>query len=257
MFSSTTKAQKTVLFYNKDQEVTFAQQIKNGLACEIEVVFIGLPTGHLLDSSFDLALTKGLEIDKTLDIFFEVFRILKPEGKFYCFSSDRTFEISEKLSSNLTIAGFADTTITQDGNDAVFISSKPNWESGATQGISLKKKANVDWSNNNNDELMDASDLLSEQDLIKPDLSSVSDCKTAKKACANCSCGRAEMETQDSIKKQKVTLEMLENPGVGSSCGSCGLGDAFRCAGCPYAGLPAFKEGEKIVLPDDYFQDDI
>jgi hypothetical protein len=251
-------AQKAILFSDNNQGPTFAQKIGNDLPqAEITTVIIGQSTQNLADSSFDFAFTKGITADQSLDVFFEIFRVLRPQGKFSYFSADRTFEVSEKISSNLTIAGFADITITQDGNDAVFASNKPDWESGVTQGISLKKRIAVDWSNNNNDELMDSSDLLSEQDLIKPDLSSVSDCKTAKKACANCSCGRAEMETQDSIKKQKVTLEMLENPGVGSSCGSCGLGDAFRCAGCPYAGLPAFKEGEKIVLPDDYFQDDI
>lgn len=93
---------------------------------------------------------------------------------------------------------------------------------------------------------------MSAADLAKPTL--VDDCEvgSTKKACKNCTCGRAEAETDS---RPKVTLSMLENPAVNSSCGSCSLGDAFRCGGCPYRGLPAFKPGEKIVLPDDFDMD--
>jgi hypothetical protein len=78
-----------------------------------------------------------------------------------------------------------------------------------------------------------------------------------KKACKNCSCGLAELE-QEELRQGKVVMldgsvdgsavevgqsekERLVNaakatPKATSSCGSCFLGDAFRCASCPYLG---------------------
>lgn len=79
-----------------------------------------------------------------------------------------------------------------------------------------------------------------------------------KRACKNCSCGLAELEAEE-LKNSKVVLldgtidgnAVEVNQGeekdrliqaakaaskATSSCGSCFLGDAFRCAGCPYLG---------------------
>ena len=43
----------------------------------------------------------------------------------------------------------------------------------------------------------------------------------------------------------------LENGNVESACGKCYLGDAFRCASCPYRGVPAFEKGDKVKLVNE------
>lgn len=75
-----------------------------------------------------------------------------------------------------------------------------------------------------------------------------SDCSTKKKACADCSCGRKELEEEHGAEEAQ---KQLEEGGVRSSCGSCYLGDAFRCGTCPYTGQPAFKPGELVTLKEE------
>lgn len=71
------------------------------------------------------------------------------------------------------------------------------------------------------------------------------DCSTQPKACKNCSCGRKELE--DEMETEQLE-KLISQGGIKSECGSCFLGDAFRCATCPYKGLPAFQPGDKIKL---------
>ncbi|XP_044290179.1 anamorsin [Varanus komodoensis] len=102
--------------------------------------------------------------------------------------------------------------------------------------------------NDDDMDLLDSDELLDAEDLKKPDPSSLRapSCKDSgkRKACKNCTCGLAEQ-----LEQEKRSLQPR------SACGNCYLGDAFRCASCPYRGMPAFKPGEKILLEEDNLHD--
>lgn len=94
----------------------------------------------------------------------------------------------------------------------------------------------------------DANGQVDEDALLKDDVVEAkleSDCSTKPRACKNCSCGRAEME--DAVDSEDLA-KIISTGQVKSECGSCYLGDAFRCATCPYKGLPAFQPGDKLKL---------
>lgn len=112
---------------------------------------------------------------------------------------------------------------------------KPTWDAGAAAVIG--GAVSIDRINED--------DLLG--DVPLPQGKGKSDCSTQPKACANCSCGRKELEDKHGAEEAKARLEAGKER---SSCGSCYLGDAFRCDGCPYKGLPAFKPGSKVALAD-------
>jgi len=126
---------------------------------------------------------------------------------------------------------------------------------------------------------IDPESLLTEADKARPQPICEpinSSAPRRKKACKGCTCGLAELEEEEKINGKVVLLdgsqtgetmvvtqsekERLLNAAKNaskatSSCGSCFLGDAFRCASCPYLGLPAFKPGEKVEI--DIGMDDI
>jgi len=80
--------------------------------------------------------------DHTLELFFEIYRVLRGDGIFACYEplENRTFEVSENLKRNLTVSGFVDTNISVNGSFVEVISKKPEWEPGTTQKINKKKK---------------------------------------------------------------------------------------------------------------------
>jgi len=197
----------------------------------------------------------------TMDILATFMSLLKPNGKLVLYEplQGRRVSTSEELSSRLLLAGFTETRVLSCADMMEIISLKPEWEVGASQRVNIQKQpSNIAAWSSEATEFIDEDSLLREGDkYIKP-ATTRDDCEVGSKgknACKNCTCGRAEQNTESS--QAKLTLDMLENPGINSSCGSCGLGDAFRCAGCPYRGLPSFVVGEKITIPASFLEDDI
>jgi len=87
-------------------------------------------------------------------------------------------------------------------------------------------------------------DMLAPPPAMKAQSSKEDDC-AGRKPCDNCSCGRAEVYAAEQA-TAGATVKPKQVPS--SACGKCNLGDAFRCASCPFLGKPAFKAGEEHVV---------
>ncbi|XP_046396930.1 anamorsin homolog [Ischnura elegans] len=238
-------------------------------------------------SSFDVV-SSGLVFPPTVihdtDLLGLCLKLLKPQGVMIVRESTvlkeggKALRTADKLSSALKISGFTEVRPAVkvdlseeefkkvqevlDTNEDIIISEivckKPNFEVGASSQLSFAKNMvskktpdvsavwKLDDTVDDDIETINADDLLDEEDLKKPDPSSLKVCGTTgkRKACKNCSCGLAEeLEAEKGLNAPKQESKT-------SACGNCYLGDAFRCASCPYLGMPAFKPGEKIQLTD-------
>lgn len=122
------------------------------------------------------------------------------------------------------------------------------------------------------DYLIDEDDLITEEDMARP-IIQPPECRPKagkrRRACKDCTCGMKEqIEAEDAAKRSaadkalnslKLDADDLAEvdftvQGKVGSCGNCALGDAFRCDGCPYIGLPAFKPGEEVRLLNNDIQ---
>ncbi|KAI5778255.1 cytokine-induced anti-apoptosis inhibitor 1, Fe-S biogenesis-domain-containing protein [Geopyxis carbonaria] len=141
----------------------------------------------------------------------------------------------------------------------------------------------VDFSDDfgDDDELIDEDELMADEDLATP-VQMPPECQPKpgkrRRACKDCTCGLKEQIEEEDMEKRSAADKALDEvkkkaaagvklnaddlaeidftvEGKASSCGNCYLGDAFRCDGCPYIGLPAFKPGEQIQVDmgDDQF----
>ncbi|OBZ70006.1 Fe-S cluster assembly protein DRE2 [Grifola frondosa] len=194
------------------------------------------------------------------------------------------------LPSELTLAGF---DILSTLTDGAIIAQKPAHSAGTSVplkspvALPLRRKTDPDrkaskkalWTlNAPSTPPIDPESLLTPADRERP-----AACEPFKKgaprrkrACKGCTCGLAELEAEELAQSKVVLLDGAESgqtlevsqsekarllaaaaaaPKATSSCGSCYLGDAFRCSSCPYRGLPAFKPGEKVEI--DFGMDDL
>jgi len=203
-------------------------------------------------SSFDVTICKAAEGELT-KLYGILLSFLKPQG---CLVATVPSSGVDSLKELLKLSGFVKIDETSDG----LVCQKPNYEVGSATKLSFGKaaaaKASIDaaWKIDigDDEDVVNADDLLDEDDKAKPDPIDLKVCGTTgkRKACKDCSCGLAEEFAQEG---EAVT----NTANAKSSCGSCYLGDAFRCASCPYMGMPAFKPGEKVQLAGGLLNDDI
>jgi hypothetical protein len=192
--------------------------------------------------------------------------VLKPKAAVsvqVLFDDDTNYNDNKKVlqtvHTSFLLAGLVG-TLERKGSDGsrVLEASKKYSDQEATGLRAAPIRVSIQLNDDDDDDMMD-DDVIDEDNLLAdtsnllappPSMSAAAakagdDCG-GRKACDDCSCGRAEAENG---KAQAPT-----QPIKSSSCGKCNLGDAFRCASCPYLGKPAFKAGEEHLVLD--LQDD-
>lgn len=174
----------------------------------------------------------------SFEILSKVFNILEKEGtiEIPIESASPDSVAVDTVIKNCCYAGFHQyTTIPSQSESTKVVALKPMWNHGVGH-----KLADTD-----------SPPLLGEL-RYEPLGQGKDSCADKARACPNCTCGRAEMEAVYGASEAKKRSENSKN--MTSSCGNCYLGDAYRCAGCPHRGQPAFEPGDKVRLSDTVSQ---
>ena len=184
--------------------------------------------------------------------------------------------LSPDFHSALILAGFINLTTSPTSPSPTsptltsLTAAKPAWAEGAKAKLNFARKAGggvvvvapepapaaiaradagAVWTLGGRDMMEDDVGLEDEDDLLAREVEAVpvkkpaAECGPAavggakKKACKNCTCGLAQEEAAGAAAALKPSAAK-------SACGSCGLGDAFRCASCPFLGQPAFANNK-------------
>jgi SAM-dependent methyltransferase len=264
-----------VLPYDSTLESLF-RAAYNPKTSEIVVLQDHSKIAECKDSSFGCVVSVS---DKPFSppVLQHILRVLKPGGYVAIQSASGV-----DLTKSFVFAGFVEAASKACANHRTeLICRRAPWASGASAPLNLRKKtaapvtatapsstasntdkATITGSSSKNKWSLAASDLaddglveLEDEDvLLKKErvklapkvkaAASLDDCGTgvasSRKACKNCTCGRA---TMDDTPADKTALKAAPV----SACGSCGLGDAFRCSTCPFLGQPAFQPNSSLV----------
>lgn len=289
--------QKKVMFLwnstvKEEQLSSYRNNIKTKVGESGTVQFENIERLSLNDhtpSSYDVVIIEPYTLFHSKEILSKIIKLVKPAGKVSinqaiapsAEAAQEKVPTLEQFKSSLVLVGYTkiETPVLVPANEEItkqlkelsqdpepsvyyFQFEKPNFEIGASTKLSFGQPAqNVAavWKLDSNDvaedDLIDSDQLLSSEDLQKPDPASLKVCGTTgkRKACKDCSCGLAEELDAEAKGKQQASGD----PAPKSSCGSCYLGDAFRCATCPYLGMPAFKPGEKVSISDFQLKADV
>jgi len=223
-------------------------------------------------------------VPRASDLFKYIYTSLGPLGTLRLFNLPAE---SGALSSELTLAGF---DVLSSTDTSILHAQKPAGSTvtnGATapHSVALPKRKTYAqkaalWafsapSTGTSTPTIDPTALLQATDLARV----IPTCEPfnasaprRKKACKGCTCGLAEIEAAENADKPIVMLDgqidgsaivveksererLLEAAKKASkatsSCGSCFLGDAFRCASCPYLGeFQTVFENRLVKVPD-------